>query len=76
MSWLRGNPELLEKLNRMRRLEADGSAVDIDRLELEMLELVKSMGASSFGRCLQSKENKAFESAKAQGGGRIHSKKN
>lgn len=73
--WLREQPELLSKLDQMRRMEADAEDVDFDRIELEMLELVKSMGASSLGRCVQGKEAKAFESAKSKGAGRIHSKK-
>lgn len=56
----------------MRRMEADGSDTGIDRIELEMPELVKSIGAASFGRCLQGKEAKARVSAKAGGGCRIH----
>lgn len=75
-AWLREHPELLEKLERMREMEADGSETDFDRIELEMLELVKSMGASSLGRCVQSKEAKAVEAVKAQKAGRIHGKKN
>jgi hypothetical protein len=76
MSWLRDQPELLSKLDQMRRMEEDSEDTDFDRIELEMLELVKSMGASSLGRCVQSKEGKAFDCAKSEGGGRIHGKKN
>jgi hypothetical protein len=75
-AWLREHPELLEKLERMRQMEADGSQTDFDRMELEMLELVKSMGAGSLGRCVQSKEAKAVESVKGQKACRIHGKKN
>lgn len=76
MAWLREQPELLEKLDLMRRMEEDGSETDFDRIELEMLELVKSMGASSLGRCVEAKQSKAEEAAKAGGACRIHSKKN
>jgi hypothetical protein len=57
-------------------MEADGSESDFDRIELEMLELVKSIGAGSLGRCVQGKEATAVEAAKAQGAGRLHGKKN
>lgn len=76
MSWLREQPELLSKLDQMRRMEEDSEDTDFDRIELEMLELVKSMGASSLGRCVQGKEAKAFDCARSEGGGRIHGKKN
>lgn len=76
MAWLREQPELLEKLDLMRQMEEDGSETDFDRIELEMLELVKSMGASSLGRCVEAKHSKAEEASRAGGACRIHSKKN
>lgn len=76
MAWLREQPELLEKLEQMRQMEEDGTDTDFDRIELEMLELVKSMGASSLGRCVEGKQSKAEETSKAGGACRIHSKKN
>ena len=76
MNWLGDQPELLDKLHRMREIEQDEGNGDIERIELEILELVKSIGARSFGRCVQAKESKAFEEEKAQAGGRIHGKKN
>ena len=76
LNWLSEQPELLEKLRRMRAIEQDEGNGDIERIELEMLELVKSIGAQSFSRCVQAKESKAFEEEKAKAGGRIHGKKN
>lgn len=76
LNWLGEKPELLEKLGRMREIEQDEGNGDIERIELEMLELVKSIGAQSFGRCVQAKESKALEAEKARAGGRIHGKKN
>ena len=43
-------------------------------IELDMLELVKSIGADSFGRCVQSKEAEAIELQKNQAASRIHKK--
>ena len=76
LEWVKHKPELFEKLQQMQALEQDGEDIDLDGLELELLELVKSMGAQSFGRCVQAREEKAFELAKSKGGGRLHSKKN
>jgi hypothetical protein len=76
LAWLRENPELLEKLERMRQMESDETETDFDRIELEMLELVKSMGAGSLGRCVQAKEAKAVDLAKEGNACRIHGKKN
>ncbi|NBB81578.1 MAG: hypothetical protein GVY36_19415 [Verrucomicrobia bacterium] len=76
LAWLRENPQLLEKLEQMRQMELDESETDFDRIELEMLELVKSMGAGSLGRCVQAKESKAVDLAKERNTCRIHSKKN
>jgi hypothetical protein len=76
IAWLRENPQLLEKLERIREMEGESSDTDFDRIELEMLELVKSMGADSLGRCAQSKEDKAVESVKQSKTCRIHGKKN
>ena len=76
LTWLDSQPELLAKLNRLQQMEADGSDTNIDRIELEILELVKSIGASSFGRCVDGKEAGAVEQAKAQVDCRVHSKKN
>lgn len=76
LRWVSTKPELLERLERMRQIEHDEEDGDIERIELEMLELVRSIGAESFGRCVQNKEAKALERAKAQGGGRLHGKKN
>jgi hypothetical protein len=76
LSWLREHPELLEKLDLMRQMEEDGLDSDFDRIELEMLELVKSMGASSLGRCVEAKQSKAQEASKRGGACRAHSKKN
>jgi len=76
LAWLRENPELLDKLERMRQMESDESETDFDRIELEMLELVKSMGAGSLGRCVQAKESKAVDLAKENKACRVHGKKN
>ena len=76
LAWLGSQPELLEKLNRLQEMEADGLDTNIDRIELDILELVKSIGASSFGRCIDGKEAGAVERAEAQTDCRVHSKKN
>ena len=76
LNWLGEKPELLEKLGRMREIEQDEGNGDIERIELEMLELVKSIGGQSFGGCVQAKESKALEEEKTRAGGRIQGKKN
>lgn len=76
MEWIGKQPELLEKLRRMRAIEEDEGRVDIDRIELEMVELVKGIGAASYQRCLQGKESMAVEQEKSKGGARHGGKKN
>ena len=75
LTWLEANPELLEKLDHMRTMEADDSDMDVVRIELDMLELVKSIGSESFGRCVQSKEAQAIDQQKSKAASRIHGKK-
>jgi len=75
-NWASQKPDLLEQLARMRELEECGETFNFDRMELEMLELCKAIGASSFARSVQAQESKAFEAAKAADGGRTHGKKN
>ena len=48
-------------MDRMRSIEADDTDMDVVRIELGMLELVKSIGADSFGRCVRSKQAEAIE---------------
>ena len=74
LTWLEANPELLAKLDRMRRIEANDFDMDVVRIELDMLELVKSIGADSFGRCVQGKESEAIALQKNQAACRIHKK--
>ena len=59
----------------MRTMEADDCDMDVVRIELDMLALVKSIGAESFGRCVQSKEAPAIELQKSKAASRIHGKK-
>ena len=76
IEWLSERPELLKQLERMRTMEDSESAFDFDRSELEMLELVKSIGADSFARCIESREPRVLQEARESGGGRVHGKKN
>lgn len=72
--WLASHPELCEKLNKIRELEAD--APGLDKAELELLELTKAMGATSFARILQSKSDAISGQKRQDPNMRIHGKKN
>ena len=61
-------------MDRMRSIEADDTDMDVVRIELGMLELVKSIGADSFGRCVQSKQAEAIALQKNQAACRVHKK--
>ena len=74
LEWLKDKPDLLEKLDQMRRLEQGGG--DLDAMELELLELVKGLGADSYRRVLEQKEGAAMARQQTEGGGRMHGKKN
>ena len=74
LEWLKDKPDLLEKLEQMRRLEQEDSS--LDAVELELLELVKGLGADSYRRVLEQKEGAAMARQQSEGGGRIHGKKN
>lgn len=51
LDWLKGQPEVYEKLEQMQELEADDP--ELEKAELDLLELLRSIGAASFGRILQ-----------------------
>lgn len=53
LEWLKDQPGMYEKLKEIRALQV--SDPDLNRAELELLELVQSIGASSFGEILQRK---------------------
>lgn len=78
LKWVSEQPELMEALRRFQEMEGDLNieAGGVDALELELLEMVKAIGAGQFERCLASKEAAALERARSQEGGRIDSKKN
>lgn len=77
LKWVSEQPELLNVLRRFQEMEGDGNleSGSFDAQELELLELVKTIGAGQLARCLQFKEEVALEQARAQAGGRIDSKK-
>jgi len=60
LNWLKNKPSLLQKLEQMRELEASNSP--LDAIELELLELVKGLGADSFKRALDKQGKAAVES--------------
>ena len=74
LEWLKAKPDLVAKLEQMRQLEE--ADVNLDVVELELLELVKGMGADSYLRVLEQKEATALSRQRSESGGRIHSKKN
>jgi hypothetical protein len=74
LNWLKSHPDVYEKLKQMRDLEAGDP--HLDKAELELLELVKAMGASSFQRILQQKSETAEQLAKDKATRRTHGKKN
>ena len=65
---------MYEHLKRIRELES--SDPQIDRAELELFELVKSIGASSFQHILQQKNDVAEQEEREHSKVRVHSKKN
>ena len=74
LKWLKAKPDLVEKLDHMRLLEERDGNLDV--VELELLELVKGMGADSYRRVLEQKEATALSRQRSESGGRIHGKKN
>ena len=74
LGWLKNKPELLAKLEQLRELEESDS--DLNQIELELLELVKELGADSFKRALAEQSKQAVESALKEKGKRVHGKKN
>ena len=74
LDWLKARPEMYEQLKRIRELES--SDPQIDRAELELFELVKSIGASSFQQILQQKSDTAEQRQREHSKVRVHSKKN
>ena len=73
---LKERPELIEKLGKLFDIEDDVGQHDLMQVELQTLELIKSIGCDCFGKAVQSKEQDGFEEAKAKTSGRIHGKKN
>ena len=76
LKWIGKQPELLGKLAHLRAIEEDDKRVDIDRIELEMVELVQGIGNGSLQRCIQGKESRALDQERSKGGGRLGGKKN
>ena len=74
LDWLKARPEMYEQLKRIRELES--SDPQIDRAELELFELVKSIGASSLQHILQHKSDVAEQEERKHSKIRVHSKKN
>ena len=73
LDWLKARPAMYEQLKRIRELES--SDPQIDRAELELFELVKSIGASSFQHILQQKSDVAEQEEREHSKVRVHSKK-
>ena len=74
LDWLKARPEMYEQLKRIRELEF--SDPQIDRAELELFELVKSIGASSFQHILQQKSDVTEQEERERSKVRVPSKKN
>lgn len=74
LTWLKSQPELYERLKRIRSLQS--SDPDLERAELELLELTRAIGASSFKEILQQKSDAAATRAAQELPIRKHGKKN
>lgn len=74
LAWLNSHPELYERLDEIRSLQS--SDPDLDRAELELLELTRAIGASSFKEILQQKCDAASEEALEEPSIRKQGKKN
>lgn len=74
LAWLKSQPGMYERLEQIRSLQ--DSDPDLDRAELELLELVQSLGASSFQQILQRKSDAAAERSSEEPHLRKHGKKN
>ena len=74
LDWLKARPGMYEQLERIRELES--SDPEFDRAELELFELVKAIGASSFQQILQQKSDVAEQRERERSKVRTHSKKN
>lgn len=73
LTWLKSQPELYARLKQIRALQS--SNPDLDRAELELLELTRSIGASSFKEILQQKSGAAATRASQELPLRKHGKK-
>ena len=74
LAWLNKHPDVYERLEQIRSLQS--SDPDLDRAELELLELTRSIGASSFKEILQQKCDVASEEALEEPAMRKQGKKN
>jgi len=74
LAWLKSHPDMYKRLEQIRSLER--SDPDLNRAELDLLELTQSVGASSFQRILQQKCDAASEEALKEPAMRKHGKKN
>ena len=74
LNWLKSRPELYEQLERIQGLELEDP--ELDKAELELYELVKSIGASSFQQILQQKSDVAEQRQRAISKSRTQGKKN
>ena len=73
LNWLKSRPELYEQLERIQELELGDP--ELDKAELELYELVKAIGASSFQQILQLKSDAAEQRQRASSKSRTQGKK-
>lgn len=74
LEWLKDHPEIYIQLEHFRQLTQDDP--DLEKAELELLEISKSIGAQGLREILQSKSDQASAEKKQDPGIRIGSKKN
>lgn len=74
LKWLKSQPDMYERLEQIRELEEKDHG--LDHVELELLELVQSIGATSFRRIVQQKSDEAAQQKLEESNSRRHGKKN
>ena len=74
LDWLKSRPEMYEQLERIQELESGDP--ELDKAELELFELIKAIGASSFQQILQQKSDAAEQRQRKCSKSRTQSKKN
>ena len=76
LEWLEQNPELANRLDKMREISQQDGDETLTQVELGLIEQMRLMAREGLQGWAQGKEAGAYEQAKERGKGRKSSKKN